>query len=315
MAQAETHPAESPSSADDSGGEDTRDTNPKPPKAVRHNPILRVKSWNKMNIHDDNWMAAVVGETGSGKSWAALRIAEVLDPGFSIDQVAFSVEEFLRLVIDDSYGRGSIIVFEEASVGANSQEWYTKGNKVLGRVLDTWRHQNRGAIFTLPAFGQLTKNARGRMSALIQMQNKFEDEGYTTAKYKYIQQNTDSGKLYKKYPRIKGKKYKRLKVTKPSKELREAYEQKKEQFTNELNKELLEELLDEKKEAEEEDEKDPHSIAKEIVNDNRIPEFIGNNHGQRYIDKDLIALEFDIGASRSKQVKKLLMSEVPNDVM
>ncbi|RYJ13581.1 hypothetical protein ELS19_06170 [Halogeometricum borinquense] len=289
--------------------------NPKPPASVRDNPVLRVKAWNKMNIHDDNWMAAVVGETGSGKSWAALRIAEVLDPNFGIDQVAFSVEEFLRLVIDDSYNRGSIIVFEEASVGANAQEWYTKGNKVLGRVLDTWRHQNRGAIFTLPAFGQLTKNARGRMSALIQMQAKFEDEGYTTAKYKWIDQDTDTGKLYKKYPRIGGKKYKHLKVTKPSRELREAYEKKKEQFTNELNKELLEELIEEKEDAEESEDDDPHAIAEEIVSNNKLPEFIGDNHGQKYIDKDLIALEYDVGMRRAKQIKKLIQREAPNDVL
>ena len=158
-------------------------TKANPPEIVRDNPILRVKAWNKMNVHNDNWMASVVGPTGSGKSWAAIRIAEVLDPNFTVDQVAFGVLEFLQLVMDDSLGRGSIIVFEEASVEANAQEWYSVSNKVLRQVGDTWRNQNRGAIFTLPAFGQLQKQSRGRMSALIQMTQKDESEGYSVAKY------------------------------------------------------------------------------------------------------------------------------------
>lgn len=291
---------------------------PTPPDIVRGNPILRTKVWGKMNLHDDNWMGAIVGETGSGKSWASLRIAEAVDPDFSIDQVAFSMEEFMRLVLDDSHGRGSMIVFEEASVQANSHDWQSKGNKVLRQVLDTWRHQNRGVCFTLPAFGSLDKGARGRMSALIQMESKREDEGYTTAKYKWVDQDTDTGKLYKKYPRLGGKKYKRLKIQKPSRDLREAYEKRKEEFTNDLNEQLLQELLEDKgllDEDDEEDEKDPTTIAREIISGNSIPKYISDNHGQKYIDRDLIEIDYDIGARRSKKVKKLLKREVPNDVM
>lgn len=281
-----------------------------PPKIVRNNPVLRTKAWNKMNVHNDNWMASVVGETGSGKSWAAIRIAEALDPNFSVDQVAFGVLEFLQLVMDDSLGRGSIIVFEEASVEANAQEWYSVSNKVLRQVGDTWRNQNRGAIFTLPAFGQLQKQSRGRMSALIQMTHKNESEGYTVAKYKWCDQDSDTGKIYKKYPVIGGKQYKRLKIRKPSADLVEAYEKKKSEYTSNLQEELLEELLESMQDdEEEEDTKDPEVITDEIVANNKVEEYIGDNHGQKYIDRDLIELDYDIGRSRSKKVSKLLQRQ------
>lgn len=288
-----------------------------PPELVRDNPILRQKIWGKMHLHDDNWMAAMVGETGSGKSLGAIRIAEAVDPNFSADQIAFSVREFMELVNDDSLGRGSVIVFEEASVEANAHEWYSKSNQVLAHVLDTWRHQNRGAIFTLPAFGQLVKPARGRMSALIQMRTKNEDKGYTIATYKRCQQDSDTGKIYKKYPVLGGEKYKFLKLGLPSDEVLEAYEEKKSEYTDDLNERLLEELIEEEEgvEEKEEEEKDPRDIADEIVDGDSVDAYIEDNHGQRYINRDLIELDHDIGEKKSRKVKALLKREVSDDVM
>jgi hypothetical protein len=286
-------------------------TTPDPPEAVADNPVLRRKVWGKMHLHDDNWMAAVVGETGSGKSWTALRIAEAVDPNFTVDQVAFGIEEFMRLVMDDSLGRGSVIVFEEASVEAAAGEWHTTGNKVLRRVLDTWRHQNRGAIFTLPAFGALDKGARGRMSALIQQQHTVEDRGFSVAKYKWCDQDSDTGKIYKKYPRIGGRKYKRLKISKPSKELREAYEERKEAYTRDLNEQLLEELLEATDDDDGAKSQDPHAIAEEIIENGEIETYVSEHsmNGREYIDSDEIELDYGIGGRKSKKVKKLLERE------
>jgi len=295
---------------------DSTQSGAEPPEIVAENPILYNKVWGKMHLHNDNWMGAIVGETGSGKSWAGLRLCEAVDPDFTIDQVAFDVVEFLRLVNDDSLGRGSMILFEEASVEASADSWQSKGNKVLRRVLDTWRHQNRGAAFTLPAFGNLDAGARGRMSALMQMFDKQEHLGYTVSKYKWIDQDTDTGKLYKKYPRLGGKKYKYLKIRKPSKELREAYEQRKREYTNELNQRLLNELLEEMGASPAADEEsdalpeDPPGIAEHILSEKSLSDYVGDNHGQLYIDRDWIEMDYGIGAPKSKKVKKVLMREV-----
>ena len=287
------------------------------PQIVRENPVLRQKVWGKMHLHDDNWMGAVVGPTGSGKSWGAIRIAEAVDPDFTVDQVAFGMREFMELVNDDSLDRGSVIVFEEASVEANAQEWFSKGNKVLRQVLDTWRHQNRGAIFTLPAFGQLDRTARGRMSSLIQMRNKNEDDGFTVAKFKRLQQDSDSGKIYRKYPVLKGKQYKLLKLNKPSKELREAYEAKKEQYTEELNQELLDELLEDMDDADDSEEvlDDPREIVDDIVANDNVDDYIATNPAGKYIDRNAIEFDYDVGGGTSKKVKAGLKREVDHDLM
>jgi hypothetical protein len=289
---------------------------PEPPERVAANPILYDQVWSTMHLEDDNWMGALVGETGSGKSWAGLRLCEVIDPDFTVDQVAFSVVEFLRLVNDDSLGRGSMILFEEASVELASLDFQSTENRFVRQVLDTWRHQNRGAVFTLPAFGGLDSGARGRMSALIQMWRKNKEQGFTVAKYKRLQQDSDSGKIYRKYPVIDGLKHKLLKFQKPSRDLREAYEQKKAEYTSELNTEMLEELLTQMEENQEDDGlKEPKAIAEVIHEEDRLDEFISSNHGQLYIDRSLIEVEFGIGRRRSKTVKSLLQRDAPDDLM
>lgn len=284
------------------------------PEEIKNNPILQHKVWGKMNRQNDNWMGAVVGETGSGKSWAAIRLAEIIDPEFSADQIAFSIREFMELVNDDSLGRGSVIVFEEASVEASAYEWYERSNQILANVLDTWRHQNRGAIFTLPSFGQLMKPARGRMSALIQMHRKYAKQGKTIAKYKNVDQDSEEGKLLTKYPIIDKTQYRFLTINKPSKELREAYESRKEEYAEELNEGLLQELIDEE-EGVEEEEQSPRDVVQEIIDDDCVDEYIGDNPAGDYLDRSLLKADYGLSRSESKQVKKLLIRELDLDVM
>jgi hypothetical protein len=41
---------------------------------------------------------AVDSDTGSGKSLASIRLAERVDPAFSVDRIVFTVKEFIALV-------------------------------------------------------------------------------------------------------------------------------------------------------------------------------------------------------------------------
>lgn len=280
------------------------------PKPVRENPVLRQFVWNRMHLHHDNYMGAFCGETGSGKSYAALRMAEVIDPDFSVDQIAFSVEEFLELVIDDSFGPGSMIVFEEASVEAGSDEYMTKKNKALRQVSETWRHQRRGAVFTYPAFKRLDSGVRGRVTGLVQLDSVNEASGYSVGRYKYLQQDSDSGDIYRHFPVIGGVEHRKLKFRLPSDELLNEYEEMKTNYTSEKNVELLESLLDEASETEDDAVDDPEEIAQDILTTDSLEDYIQDNHGQEYIDRDLIELDYGIGARLSKKVKKTIQREV-----
>lgn len=265
-----------------------------------------------MHRRDNNWMGAVVGETGEGKSYTCLSIAECVDPDFTIDQVAFGLVEFMQLVTDDSYGRGSMIVLEEASVEAAAEDFHEMSNKVLRTVLETWRNQNRGALLNLPTFSRLDKGAKIRMTALLQQRRKFEDKGYSLATYKHLQTNSDTGKIYRHYPRINGEEHRSLKIAPPSDDLQEAYEKRSDEYKAELNRELLEDLLEAERERQKNEQKDPKWVAEDIL-DNGLEEYIDDNNGQRYISRQLIELDYDIGSSRSKKAKAALEREVDDD--
>jgi hypothetical protein len=285
-----------------------------PPEPVQASPILETQVWSRMNRRDDNWMGAVVGETGKGKSYTCLSIAEAVDPNFTIDQVAFGLVEFMELVMNDSLDRGSMIILEEASVEAAAEDFHEVSNKVLRTVLETWREQNRGALLNLPTFSRLDKGAKIRMTALIQQQAKYEREGYSVATYKHLQTNSDTGKIYRHYPTINGQEHRTLKIAPPSDDLREAYEKRASEYTSELNQELLEELLEAESEAEEEDEKDPMWVAEDIL-DSGLEEYVDENHGQKYLSRQLIELDYDIGSRRSKKVKAALEREASDELL
>lgn len=304
------------------------------PKAVKNNQILKRKIWNPIHRKNQNWMGGIVGETGRGKSWAALCLAETVDPEFSIEQVAFTPIEFLELVKSDEYGKGSFIVFDEAGVGISNRDWYSEVNKQVGFVLDTWRNQNRGAIFTLPSLGGLDKKALGRLHGYIDMTGIDYEQGNSLGKYYNIVQDTWNGKIYRKFPELRepGKGYKVekkwIRFMRPSKELRDAYEEKVADFKDSLAKQGLEKVQDEMSDDEE---RDPKEVAEIVISqghpskekpfrpENGSDSYAVKQNGegenaQYYIDRDLIQMDYNVSERMSKKIKKHIYRKMGLDV-
>lgn len=274
------------------------------------NPILERLAWAKMWLENDNAIWTVVGDTGKGKSYASLRLGEILDPDFSADQVAQNVVEFLELVMDDSYGQGSVIVFEEASVEASAYDWHSASNRVFAKVLDTWRHQNRMAIINLPNFQALEKGARRRTNAIVEMQTAKPWMDYSQGKFLEVNYHPRFDDRNERFPIIRGKKRKWIRFRMPSDDLVEEYEGMKSEYTSDLNEELLQELLD----TAEDGEMGPQEIADDIL-ENGVEEYISEQHGQQWIDRNLIQLDYEVGEAMSKKVKTAIKRQVDMDVM
>lgn len=276
------------------------------------NPILDRLAWTKMWVENDNTLWTVVGDTGSGKSYASMRIGEALDPDFTIDQVAFNIEEFLRLAMDDSYGQGTVIVLEEGSVEASAYDWHSASNRVFAKLLDTWRHQNRMGIINLPNFKALEKGARRRTKAIVEMQHAAPWRDYSQGKFKNVHYDNIEDKLRTPFPVINGKQRKYVRFKFPSKELAEEYEHQKENYTHQLNEDLLEELL-EVGEGGSGEEMSPQKIAEQIL-DEGWREYVGDNNGQKYLDRGLIELDYDIGDRKGRKVKKAIQREINEEI-
>lgn len=283
-----------------------------PPKP--DNPVLKHYGWAPMWVEDSNAVWVVVGDPGDGKSLASMRIAETIDPSFTIDAVASNIVEFMELVMDDSYGQGSVIVLEEGGVAASSYDWYSESNQIFETILETWRHQNRMGIINLPNFNKLHKGARRRTDVIIEMMEAKPWKGYSEAKPKRVEYNNIDDHFTTPFPRLEGKKHKRIRFKLPSEQLLSDYEGLKDEYTDELNRRLYEQLLA-AEQSQEEEELTPHDIADDILDNDSIEEYIKDNHGQEYVDRNRIELNYGIGRRISKKVKTLLMDEIDREVM
>ncbi|HEA46687.1 MAG TPA: hypothetical protein ENH99_02805 [Candidatus Pacearchaeota archaeon] len=198
-----------------------------------------------------NILLAMTGMTGSGKSYTSLRMCELyyqekFNKPFQIENVCFSISELMKLLTSKTLKRGEMIILEEAGTSLNSLDYQNKVSKLFSFILQSFRSMNIGLIFTLPVLTMLNKSARMLLHA------HYVTSGidfYTkTCKIKplYHQLNQERGKSYWKFQRIKvnGEIHtiKRLNFLIPSKELRDAYEKKKNKFVYDLSEDFVNHL-------------------------------------------------------------------------
>ena len=273
--------------------------------------VLRQEVWHRINSRNQHYMAALVGPEGSGKSWTALKIAELIDPTFGPDRVMFDPHTFMEQLTawkDAGETRGKMIVVDEAGVGIGSRSWYDKDQIQLNKVLQVIRSENMGMLFTLPRLSELDSQTRGRLRAMIEMDG-MKPGRYADVKYlRWFPARDERSKIYRKYPIIGDganmRKVRRLRFGPPSEELIDGYEARKDTFQAELYAETTDQIGDE------DGERSVKDIAEEIFEDS-LDQYISISASNKieYIDKELIAIDYDISEHRANKVKKLLERE------
>jgi len=268
--------------------------------------VLRSEVWNRINRGNQHYMAALVGPEGSGKSWTSLKIAELIDPTFDADRVMFDPHEFMTQLTawkDAGETRGKMIVVDEAGVGIGSRSWYDKDQIQLNKVLQVIRSENMGMLFTLPRLSELDSQTRGRLRAMIKMDD-MKPGKYADVKYlRWFPARDERSKVYRKYPIVgkgsRAKKVRRLRFGPPSPELVEAYEARKDAFQTKLYEDTTDQIGDD------EDKNPLKDIADQII-DGSLDEYISEYNNKEYVDKDLIAVDYDLSRGDAKKVKKVL---------
>src|SRR3972149_1221824 len=199
--------------------------------------------------NNKNFLATITGPTGSGKSWTALSMAQLLDPEFNADRVIFKARELMKLINDGTLHSGSVIVWDEAGIDLSNRNWQSVTNKMLNALLQTFRHKNFILFFTVPFHDFIDSSSKKLFHADFETQRINKNQEVVVIKPKLLQYNSNLAKWYRKYLKvsINGKivKVKRWSVPKPSDELIKAYEERKNFFTKDLNKDIdkqLEEL-------------------------------------------------------------------------
>lgn len=279
--------------------------------------ILRERIWKAANLNNDWFCFVIVGREGAGKSKTAASIMEHVDPSFTADNVHFGPISFLDDInAGDDDKTGKAVLQDEAGVGMGNRTWYDRGQIELNQALQTARDDNMIVGMTLPRLEELDIQVQGRLHALIQMDSMKKGQ-FSRFRFQFLSPSRDGrDKLYRNNPRRyeagRQNQVKTLAIGPPSTEFDQAYEAKKTQFKKEFYAKARDTLEEEHNPQEE---KSPKEIAAEIVEAGRLGEFIGSNHGQRYLDKDLIGIEYDLGENTAKRVKKALMPEVDDNVL
>jgi len=199
--------------------------------------------------NNKNFMCCVSGPTGSGKTYTALRFAELWDKNFSSNNIVFTPKEFIDLLNSNTLKKGSVIIADEFGVSMNSRNWQSVANQVINYVLQTFRSKNYIVLFTSPDFSFIDVAARKLFHCHMMTQGINHKQGFCKIKPYMLQINQRTGDIYYKYLIVQKeglgeKKLSEIDVTLPSKQLIAEYEIKKDLFVDNLNKEIEDKLKD-----------------------------------------------------------------------
>lgn len=199
---------------------------------------------NRLWKRNKNYLGIITGQTGSGKSWSALSIANTVDHTFNVEKCVMNPLEFMNGLVHKDWGQGDMIVFDEAGVGLSSKEYMTIVNRAINDILQTFRRQNIGVLFTVPSKTNVDKDTRRLLHGYFETLDYIENS-YALVKYHELQYNARQDKIYHRSLRDdKGEKLNPIAVKKPPNDLIRDYENKRSKYQNEVNEQRLERIVE-----------------------------------------------------------------------
>ncbi|MBW2632089.1 MAG: hypothetical protein JRC90_10120 [Deltaproteobacteria bacterium] len=115
-------------------------------------------------------------ETGKGKSTLALVLARRYDPNFSVENVLFDTNEFIKHV-SQKRRPGAWYVLDEIGVYLDTRRSMSRGNVSFTQLLQIFREEQMSLIATLPTTSVLDQ----RMKELADVVILTHDRGSATA--------------------------------------------------------------------------------------------------------------------------------------
>lgn len=226
------------------------------PNMDRKHSFIRYFASRVLN-NNKNFLCAVTGPTGAGKSWLCGAISEIYSEWYGINyspkiHTIFSVKELLDLInhpdLDNVLPPGSIIMFDEPQTSVNSRNWRDESNQVLNTLTSTFRNMRLIILFATPFLEFIDKQSRILFHAEIEVKGYDKTTGLSLCKPRLLEWNAKQGVFYRKrlvvkYPE-EGKSVlewyfvQYWKIPKPSKGWQVVYEAAKLAFTKRLNREL-----------------------------------------------------------------------------
>lgn len=205
---------------------------------------------------NQNNLVSYIGKTGSGKTWSAMSVAEIMGVmdgvPFTVEHIVFTLTELMNLINSDKLKKGSKILFDEPQVSISAREFQSSANKIFNYLLSTFRHRNFTLFFCTPYETLLDKNTRRLFHARFETMSIDPNNKTCKLKPRYIEYSDFKEQPYRKrliVRTIRSKKEPQEErvdwwdIPKPSPELIKLYEEKKRAFTDNLNRNITEKLV------------------------------------------------------------------------
>lgn len=164
-----------------------------------------------------------------GKTYAAIRLGELLDPHFSIDNIGFETLWYIEQA--DKVDRGSILVLDEPNRAAGNRSWYTEENRGFAEYLQTNAYRGIHGLFPLPHQHLMDNAVTGVCTAQIVMDRPGHANAYTF-------ERDQLNRSYSTYTPNWGE----LFLSRPDVKLCHAYEKKRDEYTRARNRLFIKSL-------------------------------------------------------------------------
>ena len=194
---------------------------------------------------NSNFIALFQGGPGTGKTWCAIALSELLDPTFNVDkQLVFDFKQLMALINDEDFKKRKtkIIIFDEPQISISNRSWQALTNKMMNFLISTFRHQNVILFFCCPYRDFLDSQSMKMLHCVFEMQSINKKEGKVIIRPKLQQYNATMRKTYEHplYVQKNGKivALREISIRKPKKEHIDIYEVNKTTFTSKLNREI-----------------------------------------------------------------------------
>ena len=196
-----------------------------------------------------NALICIVGQTGSGKSWAALRLAASVNPKFTVEKgVCFTKDEVRKAI----RAKEKVVIIDEGGATFSNRSWMGQEQKEAMMIFQAFRSLNTVTFVCVPYFLYLDKMLRELMHFLCETIQIDYVNKETLLKVHRIQFSSYTGKMYRRrlFDQKSDTPLLGTVVEQPPGPLLDAYEEKKNSAINEM---ISEKEADDKKEENKEE--------------------------------------------------------------
>jgi len=292
----------------------------KPPKPLQADHVtarvIREDIWRPA-VQQNNWSVfVVVGREGDGKSLTCASILKAADPSFTVDDAHFDAVPFLKDVADEEQTPGTAIMGDEVGVAFGKRTWHDREQIEANQALQTARNDNRIIGLTLPRLGELDVQLHGRLHFILETVKMKKGDWVEVSPYVVDVSRKGEKKEYEKRPKMyvngRSRKVERFKIGPPPQEYVNEYEPKKNEWKDEIFDRTKQRYRGEDPDEEDGDgqPEEPQAIADDSLANGEVDKYTNEYQGNRYIDADLLELDYDVGGRRSQKAKKALEREV-----